>query len=210
MTRLIICLCVLILAACNGTPTREVIIGDLLLRDNFDTAGRWDVADVPAARLMVENGAFRFDAEAGRYIFSVDYRSQTDVIIEVEALHLSGETTSGFGVMCRADADGDGYSFMIGADGSGSIRRTQGRKVTPLVAWTRTGGVTTTGSNRIRAICDGDYLALYVNDFFVGEVYDRLYSSGFTGLVVADTRAGQRVVVEFDALRVYEVGQPPR
>jgi len=52
-------------------------------------------------------------------------------------------------------------------------------------------------------VCDGDYLALYVNDVFVGEARDSLYSSGYTGLTVVTTRPGQRIAVDFDTLRVY-------
>lgn len=204
MIRLLMFLCCLFsLAACGGRPSREVSFGELLLEDDFDVPGRWDVADVPAATVAVADGVFRFSADAGRYIFSVDYRPQNDVVIEATARLLSEDDSNGFGVMCRGDADGEGYYFLIGGDGSGTIRRSRGREVTALAPWTKTGAVLSTGENRIRAVCDGDYLALWVNDQFVAEARDRLYASGYTGFVVVTTRAGQRIDVEFDALRVY-------
>lgn len=194
---------VLILAACNGYPSRPVSPGEILLRDDFEREGAWDQADVPAAIASISDGVFHIEADAGRYIFSVDYRTQTDAVTEVNALHLSDDDSSGFGIICRANADGEGYYFLIGADGSGTIRRSQGREVKPLVAWTKTDGIVTGASNRIRAVCDDDYLALYVNDVFVGEARDSLYSSGYTGLTVVTTRPGQRIAVDFDTLRVY-------
>ena len=194
----------LLLSACSGGPSQSVALGPLLVEDDFDAPGQWDTADVPAATVQIADGVFHFDAEAGRYIFSVDYRTQTDTVIEATARLWSEDTSNGFGVICRANADGEGYYFMIGGDGSGTIRRSAGREVEPLAAWTKTGAIITGGAqNRIRAVCDGDYLALYVNDQFVAEARDSLYGSGYTGFVVVTTREGQRVEVDFDALRVY-------
>lgn len=193
----------ILVAGCNGNPTREVTYGELLLSDDFDVAGQWDTAQKPAADVQVRNGVFRFEANSGRYIFSVDYRMQGDSITEVDAVHLSDDTSDGYGLMCRANASGDGYYFLIGSDGSATIRRGQGREVAPLVKWTQIGALNTNAANRIRVICDGDYLAMYVNDIFVGEVRDSLYMQGYTGLAVVTTRPGQRITVEFDALRVY-------
>lgn len=194
----------LMLGACNSGPSRTVMPGAVLVEDDFDAPGQWDTADVPAATVQIADGVFHFDVEAGRYIFSVDYRTQTDTVIEATARLWSDDDSNGFGVICRANADGEGYYFLIGGDGSGTIRRSAGRDVKALAAWTKTGAVIGGGAqNRIRAVCDGDYLALYVNDQFVAEARDSLYGSGYTGFVVVTTRDGQRVEVDFDALRVY-------
>lgn len=192
----------LLMAGCSGAPSQPVTYGALLTRDDFDAPGTWDTAVLPAATVQVANGVLSFDAESGRYIFSVDYRTQTDTIIEATARLLSAETYNGFGLICRASAKGEGYYFLIGGDGSGTIRRSAGREVKPLAAWTKTGAVNG-GLNRLRVVCQGDYLALYVNEQLVAEARDTLYGSGYTGFTAVSTRAGQRVVVEFDALRVY-------
>ena len=205
MRKLIISLVLtFVIGACNGGPSQPVSPGDLLIEDDFDAPGQWDTADVPAATVQIADGVFHFDAEAGRYIFSVDYRTQTDTVIEATARLWSEDSSNGFGLVCRANANGEGYYFLIGGDGSGTIRRSAGREVKPLAAWTKTNAVVTGGAqNRIRAMCDGDYLALYVNDQFVAEARDSLYRSGYTGFVVVTTREGQRIEVDFDALRVY-------
>ena len=55
--------------------------------------------------------------------------------------------------------------------------------------------------NRIRAVCVGDYLAMYVNGTFVGDATDDTYSVGQVGLVgAAASRLGLQV--DFDNLTV--------
>src|SRR5690606_40854624 len=53
-------------------------------------------ADVPAATVEIADGVFHFDAEAGRYIFSVDYRTQTDTVTEATARLWSEDASNGF------------------------------------------------------------------------------------------------------------------
>lgn len=100
--------------------------------------------------------------------------------------------------------EGDGYLFLIQGSGSYAILRSRGRDVVPLVNWTVSDQINVgPGSNHLRAICLGNYLALYVNDQFMADVTDDTYSSGQVGLVAsAANRLGLRV--EFDNLTVSE------
>jgi hypothetical protein len=100
--------------------------------------------------------------------------------------------------------DGDGYLFLIQGTGSFSILRARGRNVVPLVPWTVSDAIEVgPGRNHIRAICAGDYLAMYVNDQFVGDATDDSYSSGQVGLVASAANV-LGVRVEFDDLIVSE------
>jgi hypothetical protein len=100
--------------------------------------------------------------------------------------------------------EGDGYLFLIQGTGSFSIRRARGRNTVPLVDWTVSDAIEIgPGRNHIRAICAGDYLALYVNDRFVGDATDDAYSSGQVGLA-ASAANPLGVRVEFDNLIVSE------
>ncbi len=98
--------------------------------------------------------------------------------------------------------NGDGYLFMIQGSGRYAIFRSQGRKLTPLVEWA-TSSVINTGAaqNRIRAVCMGSYLALYVNGQFLADATDDLYSTGQVGLVGA-TAARAGMTVTFDNFMV--------
>jgi len=100
--------------------------------------------------------------------------------------------------------EGDGYLFLIQGSGSFAILRAKGRDITPLVDWTASDKIHVgPGQNHLRAICMGDYLALYVNDSFVGEATDSTYTQGQVGLVAsAATRLG--VKVNFDNLTISE------
>lgn len=101
-------------------------------------------------------------------------------------------------------ADGDGYLFLIQGTGSFAIMRARGRSVVPLVDWTVSDAIEVgPGRNHIRAICAGDYLAMYVNDQFVGDATDDSYSSGQVGLVASAANV-LGVRVEFDNLIVSE------
>jgi hypothetical protein len=100
--------------------------------------------------------------------------------------------------------EGDGYLFLIQGTGSYSIMRARGRNVMPLVNWTTSDQINVgPGRNHLRAICQGNYLALYINDQFMADTTDDTYTSGQVGLVAsAANRLGLRV--EFDDLSISE------
>lgn len=102
------------------------------------------------------------------------------------------------------DLEGDGYLFLIQGAGSFSIMRARGRDVVALVDWRTSDKINPgPGTNRIRAVCMGNYLAMYVNGEFMADVTDDSYSSGQIGLAAsAANRLGVRV--EFDNVSVYE------
>lgn len=99
-------------------------------------------------------------------------------------------------------SDGDGYVFLIQGGGSFAIMRARGRDLTPLVDWKASDAINRGPSeNHIRAICADDYLALYVNDKFLGDATDSTYSSGQVGLAAsAATRLGAQIA--FDNLTI--------
>jgi len=99
-------------------------------------------------------------------------------------------------------ANGDGYLFLIQGTGSFAILRARGRDITPLVNWTPSALIQQGAArNELRAVCMGDYLALYINGEFAGDATDSTYSRGQVGLAAsAANRLGVRV--EFDDLVV--------
>lgn len=107
----------------------------------------------------------------------------------------------------RQNNNGDGYLFLVDGAGRFAIMRSNSRRITALVDWTANGAIrrvteTEGASNNLRAVCQGDYLALFVNDTFVGDATDDTFSSGQVGLVGASAgRAG--LTVTFDNLGVW-------
>ncbi len=100
--------------------------------------------------------------------------------------------------------DGDGYLFLIRGSGSYAILRARNRQLTALVNWTPSDLITQgPGHNQLRAVCMGDYLAMYINGEFAADTTDDSYTSGQVGLAASSSgRLG--VVVEFDNLFVHQ------
>ena len=100
--------------------------------------------------------------------------------------------------------NGDGYMFLIRGDGNYAIMRARGRNLTPLVDWTASDLINQgPGRNELRAVCMGDYFALFINGEFVGDATDTTYETGQVGLAAsAYNRLGVRI--EFDDLVVHE------
>jgi hypothetical protein len=98
--------------------------------------------------------------------------------------------------------NGDGYLFLIQGNGQYAIMRSRGRSLTPLVDWRQSDRINQGAArNTMRAICAGDYLALYVNDTFLAEATDDAYQEGQIGLVAsAANRLG--AVIQFDNVTV--------
>lgn len=103
-----------------------------------------------------------------------------------------------------AAANGDGYLFLIRGNGSFAILRSSERTVTALVNWTPSDLINQgPARNQLRAVCMGDYLALYINGEFAADATDDSYSSGQVGMAAsASGRLG--AVIEFDNLVISE------
>jgi hypothetical protein len=131
-----------------------------------------------------------------------------DATLEITPI-ASAEATAEVGVSNatkdNTSNNGDGYLFMVQGNGRYAILRSQGRKLTPLVNWASASAVNQgAAQNRIRAVCMGNYLAMYVNGQFVADTTDDLYTKGQVALVGASAgRTG--MTVTFDNLSVSEV-----
>jgi hypothetical protein len=100
--------------------------------------------------------------------------------------------------------NGDGYLFLIQGTGRYAILRSAGRNITPLVNWAFSGAINQgAAQNRVRVVCMGSYLALYINDQFIADASDTTYGTGQVALVAAAAgRTG--IEVAFDNLSVAE------
>jgi len=121
----------------------------------------------------------------------------------VASAEATAESTSEANAATFRNANnGDGYLFLVEGSGRFAIMRSSGRSITPLVNWTSSSAIVVgPAENRIRAVCVGSYLAMYVNGTFVGDATDDTYTTGQVGLVgAAASRLGLQV--DFDNLTV--------
>ncbi len=208
----------LVLAACQREPRHEVATGETLLSVSFDDPREWETgtypvgAEEPESILSVVDGRFRIEHRSPRspsFTWSLGGDSYEDVVIEVDSEQLSEEENNLYGVACRLapDANGDasGYAILISGDGYYGFARIASRSLTFLVDWHQSDAINQgQASNRIRAVCVDDYLALYVNDEFMGDITDTTYTQpGQVGLIAGVTQ-GATISIEFDDLTVYE------
>ena len=193
-----------VLAACGAKPTHEPVIGEVMLSQTFDTEDAWEIYSDVSSDLKVVDGVYQIEVDDAGYIWGQNDLKTEDVVISVDTNQLSDYDDNGYGVICRSDANnnGDGYYFLISGDGYASIRKGDGADVPALTEWEENSAINKgQAGNKIKAVCVGDYLALYVNDTFVMETTDSTFSSGFTALTAVASEGGNARIT-FDNLNI--------
>ena len=210
----------LVLTACGSERSQVPVQGNLLFAESFDASGTWEEGIFPASSentpdssLAVQDGRYTITYHAGRgasFIWGVagaDHPQARDVIIEVDAEQISAHKNNLYGVMCRLSETASGtrgYAFLISGDGYYGIAELENNNLTFLKEWHQSGALNEgQASNTLEAICVGDYLALYANGEFLGEVTGAEYGTeGAIGLI-GGSSANNAIEVTFDDLSVY-------
>jgi hypothetical protein len=196
-----------VFAACTPPqPTERFALGDVLLEEDFSDPTAWERYVDPDLNVdfRIEDAAYRAQASDGGFIWALNAQMHSDAVIQVDTQQISEYANNAYGVMCRAAPanNGDGYYFMISGDGMYTLRRGSLDQVGALIEWTYSDAIQQGRSiNRIRAVCVGDYLALYVNGEFVAEIRDTYFIRGYAGLTAAVPEGGE-VDVTFDDLTI--------
>jgi hypothetical protein len=189
-------------------PKIGLIHAELVEEDTFDEQGQWEQYSSPKGiELGVEKGVYRAYTMNAGYVWGLNKESHSDVIIEVEATPMTIHYENGFGIMCRSNTadNGDGYYFMITGNGYYSIRIGQGNEVRPLVDWQPSDAIhPELDTNRLRAVCFGNYLAFYVNNKLLAIATDDVYQTGYAGMSVTASTDSD-IDVAFDNLSIYQV-----
>ncbi|MEP7294250.1 MAG: hypothetical protein ABI835_20850 [Chloroflexota bacterium] len=201
------------LTGCASSPTKGFALGDVIQQVDFSQSYMWQQYVHPEQKVdfSIQDGEYRARAWDGGFMWTIRPPAAADSVIEIEATQLSDYRNNAYGVMCRAAPtdNSNGYYFLISGDGQYTIRRGAVDEVGALIPWTPNGSIRQDrGINRIKAVCIGDYLALYVNGEFVAETHDRYFSHGYAGLSVAVV-AGGDVDIAFDDLTVWTASLLP-
>ncbi|MBL8164821.1 MAG: hypothetical protein JNJ61_22740 [Anaerolineae bacterium] len=186
-------------------PSQLLGFSDVRLQYHFDTPETdWDIftTDGNQAIFRINGGALEGAVVPNRgYIGSLNHRRHRDISIEAQVEQTSGATGNDFGLLCRADAIGNGYYFVISSAGQFAILKATADRIDPLqlVPWQPSSAIRQgEGRNMLRAVCVGDYLAFFANDVFLAEVRDSQFDAGEAGVVLA--AVGQTVWVRFDSI----------
>lgn len=201
-------LLVLAMLACSLPGLRTPTPGGekALMRDDFSNPNSgWEVGEYDTGEVGYSDGQyFVISYGDANTMWGVASRSFGNVVIEVDATPISGPDNNDYGIICRVQGkeDGRGYYFLISGDGYYAIAKGTDTGYDWLVDFTESSaikqGYTT---NRIRVVCDGSNLRLYVNGQLVGEASDTEFSSGDIALT-ATSYENEPVEVRFDNLVV--------
>ncbi len=215
----VILLAVLGLAACGSDdPDKEITTGAELLRVTFDAPDDWETGrfpadtDDPAAELVIDEGRYQVNYRADRsasLTWGAGGEAYEDVVIEVDIEQLGGTDDNLYGVVCRFvendDGSASGYALLISGDGHYGIADLSRRSLDFILEWHQSDAIKQgQAQNTLRAVCVDDYLAVYANGEFLGDVRSDDYQRAGQVALVIGTTGNQTVSVAFDNLTVYE------
>jgi Tol biopolymer transport system component len=177
----------------------------VLFQDDFSDPGSgWEVGDYSGGSVGYRDGTYFVTALEGNWMWALADRSVENLIIVVDATQFSAGPTddNAYGVMCRAQPDDDGYLLLISGDGFYSIMKNENGQLGALVDWTGSDAIRQgNATNRIRAICDGTDLAIFVNGHLLAQASDAVFSRGDIALI-ATSFEEELTQIHFDNLLV--------
>lgn len=165
--------------------------GPVLFQDDFSKeTGGWNTHADALSFSEYDQSGFRLSSDVPNYQFwSVPGLNFTDSLVYVRARMLSGPENNLYGVVCRFQNSENFYALMISSDGYyGIFKRFDGQQSMvgqshmDFSATIQTGD----GINDIKAICQGDYLALFVNETRLIQVRDDSLRFGDVGMIVGN------------------------
>ncbi len=178
----------------------------VLYQDNFDDQGSgWEIGSYDHGQVGYQAGKYVVTSDGdGATMWGIGDQSFSDVDIEVEAAQVlaPGNNNNDYGVMCRAQDNGDGYYLLISGDGNYSILLGNGDNYSTLVDWQESSAINTgNATNQLRAVCNGSSFDLYVNGKHLASAQDDTFSSGAIALT-ATSYESDGTEVHFDNLTV--------
>ena len=208
------CACTVV-APARRLPAQGFRYLHLVIDERFDESfdrGAWRAYDGDGVFLGAKDGAFLIDIVGRQYVWTQHEALLADVVAEAEFTLHSAAAGNAYGLACRLDPAnaGRGYFFLISGDGYASIRWSNGRSLEAIAPAQPASAIKRGQSNRLRAVCIGDYLALWVNGEFVLEARDTRAAQGAVGFSGVMNRASQRLRVTVDELKVWRAAQDDR
>jgi len=207
-------LILVLVSACSGSiasriPTYRIHLTDPRAQYRFDnSADGWDTFVMPRdqALFRVRDGALEAAVvpDVG-YVWSLSNTAYRNASIQATVQQIEGEPGTGFGLLCRANASGDGYYFLISSTGYFSILEATDAQSdpVPLVNWQPSETIHQGNeSNELQAVCVNDYLMFSVNGRFLAEVRDDTHDAGEFGVTVGAVK--DTAWVRFDDIIVRE------
>ena len=173
--------------------------------DDFsDPASGWGAASHETYVRGYQQGRYLMQIDEPQWlVWAASGRTYQDVGVDVK-VRSEGVADNHYGVFCRYN-EGEFYYFAISTDGYYAIfRRDADGELLPLTgaAMLRSSLIRRDSSeNRIRAVCKGTQLSLYINGEQAAQVEDDTLDRGDVGMAAGTLRQGG-TIVWFDDLKM--------
>jgi hypothetical protein len=184
------------------TPVPENVI----FAEDFDNANSgWEVGSYDDGSVGYKDGSYFVTSSVnGSTMWGVANHTFDNIIIDVDTTQVAAGPASNndYGVVCREQGNGDGYYMLVSGDGYYAIIKAVNAQFEMLVEWAESSAVKTgNATNRIRAVCNGSTLEMYVNGQLVATAEDGTYARGDIALT-ATTYEDQATEIHFDNMVV--------
>jgi hypothetical protein len=170
-----------------STAVSAIPSGTTLFKDDFSspTSG-WDHTKYDEGMMDYDSGGYRILVNALLVnLWSSPHKDFNDVRIEVDAGKLAGPDENRIGLICRSDGKSY-YFFIMSSDGYYGVGIFTGGQAALLGQSEMQSSnkiITGTAINHLRADCNGDDLAFYVNGSKLADVHDPTLQHGDVGLL---------------------------
>jgi hypothetical protein len=199
------------------SPTIDRPSDYVYFNDDFDdTTSGWPTLSASTVITNYESGFYRIwvNVDEIKDVTAINGELEyPDARIEVSTTNY-GIMDNALGIICRYKNETNYYFFVISNDGYFGIGKKVNNNDIPDYLYGDSmvpvadvpDGYINTDLNRLKAICDGNTLAFYVNDTLLASVTDDSLTSGWVGLIASSMSIPEvdihEVDVHFDDLVV--------
>jgi hypothetical protein len=157
----------------NSTPASDVVFQDSL---TTDTSG-W----LEDQHVFIKGDGLHI--VGGYYTLAPVATAPADIEVSVQATHVSGPDTGGYGIVMRR-TPGNRYEFDITGKGEWYVLKQVSKQFSYLVGPAPDSAVKTGlgATNALKVRAQGDHFEFWVNNVKVGEVTDTANAAGQFGL----------------------------
>jgi hypothetical protein len=186
------------------SPSPTVPNWPLVLADDFDdpTSG-FGENRTDDYRTYYDNGSYTIEILREDWVAWSSRGSVSDFVAELDVI--SHGEAGGAGLIFRyQDAGRQFYLFAIDVDGRYWLRMLTSDGWRVIRDWQESPYIRTGASaNRLKVVCQGAEISLYVNDQYLETVQDTTFAEGAVGMLAGTSVGESYARFSFDNLRVY-------
>ncbi len=194
------------------TPEMRPGLGSLLLEDDFSTAGDWPTQKIDAGTVGLGASQLSIVVSQAKTSLASLRRSPEfdDFYLEVTVNPSLCGRDDRFGLLFRAQSEGDFYRLVSDCGGSLRLERVLGGSATVVQNWTATILIRPPLSFKLGVWVYRKEIRVFVNDTFQFSASDPMLASGRVGFY-ARAEGKESLSVSFSGLKVYalEAGSIP-